>query len=254
MPPPMPQPMPPSVASRMDPMEQLSTLKSILGPTNYKKLRKLTKTFAMNQLAHEQYIDQVADIFPEGKKDADFWNFVPILVESCPDDGDGRNGKALEYMSNIRMAADMDDGLTPPPSQVSASASATQSCIIIPNGRKLNPVPMLAVPPPPNFASRVGVQRQPNAVAAKGKKSAWNSSSKAPTAAVTRTKLKPGTSVLKDASNEKIERGTATKFMAKMNAEEKKMKQQSSGPTNGTSKKSKSKKKKNELRDLAFGR
>ena len=226
----------PTPTAGMDAKEQLAALKSILGPTNYKKLKKLTIDFASNVLAHEQYIDQAAETFPEGKKDADFWNFMPALIESCPDEGDGRNNKTFEYMATVRIAVDIDDGWAPPPPQ----------------------------PPPPPMQtplvasiSRVSIHSTPrtSVYAKKNKtkvKNSWGSNSSVKSIA-TNTKLPNGMSVVKDAMREPTQRGSATKYMAKMNADEKKMKQQMSQQA-GTSKKSKAKKKKNELRDLAFGK
>lgn len=233
--------LPPTPASKMDPKEQLSAVKSILGPNNYKNLKKLTVQFASNKLAHEQYIDQVANVFPEGKKDDDFWNFVPALIESCPDEGDGRNSKALEYMACIRMAADLEDGYTPQ-SAYAQNVITNRSATISTNSSNTQPVLYSNFPTLPKKAQNT--------------KNKWGSgSSAAATESIKgKSKLPPGTSVAKDAATEKVERGTATKFMAKMNADEKKMKHQTSQPTNAMSKKSKSKKKKNELRDLAFGK
>jgi len=238
----------PTPARKMDPKEQLASLKSILGPSNYKILKKFTVQFASNRMAYEQYIDQCATCFPEGKKDADFWNFVPVLVESCPDEGDGRNIKALEYLATIRIAAEIEDGYMPQsammPSQVSRGASSSLSHRRLAVSQNTKPNASLVAPKYSN-----------------GQKSNWGSGSTVTktSAVLGKSKLPPGTSVVKDALNEGVKRGTATKFMAKMNNDAKKVaqkKQQANHNSNSAakvSKKSRAKKKKNELRDLAFG-
>lgn len=98
----------PTTNTPLSPQEQLMTLKSLLGQSNYKRLKTLTKNFANDILAHEQYVDQMASCFENGKKDSDFWTFVPMLIDSCPND---HSGKAMEYLATLRVAMDMEEGL-----------------------------------------------------------------------------------------------------------------------------------------------
>merc|ERR1712013_846079 len=65
------------------------------------------------------------------------------------------------------------------------------------------------------------------------------------------SKLPPGTSVARAASEEKNGGGNATSYMAKANATERKKNQQMNGVA-GQGKKSKQKQKRNELKNLAF--
>lgn len=230
---------PPPIAStfqrnnNMSPDEILQALKSILGPTNYKSLRKTTKEFALGNIMHEAYVDQVSSLFPEGKQDDDFWNFIPAIIESCPDDSSGRNSKAMAYLSSIRYAVDMAGSKSQQQQQQSRTPSSTNAY-----GSS-------------SSAASTLTARYKTPQSTKNK---WGGNSKnqiAKTSALlAKTKLPAGTSVMKDAAMEQPNKGgNATKGMKKLQKNEK----ISTVADNGKKKKNK-KKKNDDLRNLAFGK
>jgi len=79
---------------------QLQEIKGYLGPTKYKTLKSLTKQFASGEITPIYYVDACGDLFSERYADDDFWNFLPVLLDSCP--GNPQNViKAKEYMAKL---------------------------------------------------------------------------------------------------------------------------------------------------------
>lgn len=202
----------------MEPKEQISALKSLLGSANYKRLKCLTRDFAIDQCAYEQYVDQVATCFTEGKDDDDFWNFVPALIQSCPENSDGRNHRAIQYMTKIRMA------MVDTESNISAYAVSSDHAMpsISAGSRSFVPTANQSVTPSQTKKSPI-----------------WGTgtSLKNTSNILAYSKLPPGISVAKAASEQMTET---------------KIKQQPKSVV-GQGKKSKQKQKKKELKNLAFG-
>jgi hypothetical protein len=200
------------------------------------------------------------------------------LLESCPNEFTAN--QALQYMDNLKrmkngaMNAEAQLASTAnrqypannwsatSPSVSAAPASSQQAAdgggwSSMPSGvtaappqsaRPMAPAPVRYAPPPPShFPSRT--------VPGKAK-TAWGGAGGAST--VVRTaKAKPGsqTSVTTAlaAANAKGNTGTATKFMAKHNKEQKHNAMNAMATGTAENKKSKKKKQKDELRSLAFG-
>ena len=78
----------------------LDDIKVTLGTQQYKRLKGFTHEFATGALAPEAYVDHAASVFPQGYADVDFWNIVPILLQSCPNPRD--NEVARQYLQHLQ--------------------------------------------------------------------------------------------------------------------------------------------------------
>lgn len=210
-------------------------MKASLGPNKFKQLKRLTKSFAEDQLSPEGYVDQSAALFDRGYGDQDFWKFLPSLLESCPNSEGSQH--ALKYMTSLRRQASSKPTrsapafVAPPPAVSSWGGKAQSKVMKKPPPTRATPVPMTMTRP---MAARH------HTVPSK-KKAAWGASG-APVAV--RNKAPQG-SLVAAAGMQGPQGGTATKFMAK---QQKKQKSQAQQQT-----KKNKKKEKDELRALAFG-
>ena len=75
-------------------------MKASLGAPKYKQLKRYTKEFASGDLRPDAYVDHCAALFAAGYGDADFWDFVPALLMSFPNQADAR--RAMDYMENLK--------------------------------------------------------------------------------------------------------------------------------------------------------
>ncbi len=238
-------------------------MKASMGQKNFKQLKKLTKTFAQEELAPEGYVDQAASLFDKGYEDPDFWAFLPSLLQSCPNQGSAQH--ALKYMNSLKRQQTQTNDRKPAASTRSAASkwggsSANASNVM----RPVVPPPLpaayaaprsVAQPPvarsaaPRSLTQPVAAAMRPQTMATK-KNSAWGAGGKS---TVVRTKAAPG-SVGAAAASQGPQGGSGTKFMAK---QQKKQKQVTNGNNNQQQQqqsKAKKKKQKNELRELAFGK
>ncbi len=234
-------------------------MKASLGQKNFKQLKKLTKTFAQDQVAPEGYVDQAATLFDRGYEDADFWAYLPSLLQSCPNQGSAQH--ALKYMNSLkRQQVQPTEKKAAAPKVASSkwSGGASNASNVM---RQVAPPPMPAayaaartaaasIPPAYASAPRSLTQAAPSRTIASKKKSAWGGGGKT---TVVRTKAPPG-SVGAAAASQGPQGGSATKYMAKQAKKEKQAKINANNNNNGQQTKAKKKKQKNELRDLAFGK
>jgi len=87
------------VSSLQEGISTVDDIKASLGAPKYKELKKLTKEFAVDALAPQEYVEKAAVLF-DG--DEDFWGFVPGLLMSCPNENSA--GEALRYMEELKVA------------------------------------------------------------------------------------------------------------------------------------------------------
>jgi hypothetical protein len=225
-------------------------MKAALGPVNFKQLKKLTKSFAQEQLSPEGYIDQAAALFERGYEDQDFWSFLPSLLQSCPNQGSAQH--ALKYMNSLKRQQIQTDNRKAPPAYARASGTSSSQW----NGATANASNVIRQQVPPHLPASYAAPRpliqpvaramRPQTISSK-KKSAWGADGKSK---VVRTKAAPG-SVGAAAAVQGPQGGSATKFMAK---QQKKQQHAKNNNNNQQQNKAKKKKQKNELRDLAFGK
>ena len=78
----------------------LDDIKATLGTQQYKRLKGFTQEYASGALAPEAYVDHAASVFPMGYADVDFWNIVPVLLQSCPNLRD--NEVARQYLHHLQ--------------------------------------------------------------------------------------------------------------------------------------------------------
>lgn len=206
---------------------QVDKMKNSLGQAKYKELKKLTKSFASNELDPESYVTSTICLFDKGMEDPIFWETVPSLISSCPNESSSK--RANRYLESLRYPMLINQASE---NKKSASTNTSNS------GGWSDHVNSIQS----SFQQSSQTKQQ----------TAWGSSSKV------KTTSKIGGSVIAAAAaaaSEGQKVGTATKFMAKERAEEKKVKQLESEAIQGSSgKKKKSNAKKNELRGLAFGK
>ena len=222
----------------------LEDMKASLGQKNFKQLKKLTKTFAQDQISPEGYIDQTAELFERGYEDKDFWSYLPSLLQSCPNQGSAQH--ALKYMNSLKRQQVQTNNTNVAafarpagnPSQWSGSTAKVM--------RQTVPSPLPASYATPfSLTQPVAAAMRPQTIISSKKKSSWGAGGNAK---IVRTKAPPG-SIGVAASMQGPQGGTATKYMAKQQKKE-----QHAKTSNNQQNKSKKKKQKNELRDLAFGK
>lgn len=217
-------------------------MKASLGQKKFKQLKKLTKAFALEELAAEGYVDQAAALFEKGYEDPDFWSYLPSLLESCPNQGSAQH--ALKYMNSLKRQQ-VDTTMSRGSSAFSAAARTKTSNPSQWGGTSGNNSDVMrqVVPPPTRPVTSVaarpltqpiaGVMR-PQPMSSK-KKGAWGAGGKA---TIVRTKAPPG-SVGAAAATQGPQGGTATKFMAKQQKQQKK--QQANANKNNNSQQQQSK-------------
>ena len=206
-----------TINGSLDGKVQVEKMKSVLGQAKYKELKKLTKSFAANDIDPESYVSSSISLFDRGIEDQNFWDTVPSLIDSCPNISSSKRAK--RYLDSLRYPMTLQEQAN------SISGNNGQ------NGGWSDHVNSI----------------QASFQTSQTKKNAWGSSNVKPA-----TKL--GSSVIAAAS-QAPKLGTATKFMVKEKTEQKKLKKIESEAQQGTSgKKKKATAKKNELRDLAFGK
>ena len=94
----------PSISSSIrrsnDGTAQVDGMKLALGQAKYKELKKLTKQFAAGDMDPESYVSSTANLFDQGIKDPSFWDFIPDLVSSVPNESYVK--RAQYYMESLR--------------------------------------------------------------------------------------------------------------------------------------------------------
>jgi len=85
----------------------VESLKQILGTVRYKKLKSLTKDFAMGSTPPEEYVDVAASLFDEGISDEAFWYHIPSLINDIPN----RTAvdSAVRHLESVRMVNEMQE-------------------------------------------------------------------------------------------------------------------------------------------------
>lgn len=258
-----PLPKPPSMNHLNFPAPPLSSsgsvtvekIKAKLGPSKYKELKNLTREFSVDAIAPDAYVDHAASLFENGYGDSDFWALVPSLLMSCPN-GSSAN-QAIRYMDNLRATCQTTIAKvsTPVGWQAPASVKAAPKSTTMAPSTAAASTPVWQAPPAtgvrPVGNATASISRNSSHFPLGGKKppvSAWGANGGGASSALIIASAKGSVAVA--AANQGPSSGTATKSMAK---ETKLMKQAAHAapatPKNGTKKK-----KKNELRDLAFGR
>eukprot|EP00526_Cylindrotheca_closterium_P004745 CAMPEP_0113625172 /NCGR_PEP_ID=MMETSP0017_2-20120614/13001_1 /TAXON_ID=2856 /ORGANISM="Cylindrotheca closterium" /LENGTH=764 /DNA_ID=CAMNT_0000535275 /DNA_START=143 /DNA_END=2437 /DNA_ORIENTATION=- /assembly_acc=CAM_ASM_000147 len=208
----------------------IEDMKASLGQKKFKQLKRMTREFADGQLAPEGYVDQSASLFDNGYNDADFWSYLPSLIESCPNDLVSQ--RALSYMTSLKQKE--QNNLVRKGNAPAAPSSSWGG------GGKNNNV--LMPPPQARTTQRMAPPAMrpatiPNAVPSK-KNNAWGAAGKA---GVVKTKASPGSQGPQGAA----------KSMAKQQKKKSPAQQQQQGQNGG--KKKNKKKERDELRALAFG-
>ncbi len=255
-------PPPPSARPTVgDGANQVEGMKQALGQAKYKKLKKNTKEFASNALDPESYVSTIISLFDDGIKDPSLWEFIPGLISSCPNES--KNKRALRYLENMRFSSGetapkisssiSNERVTAPggwastaSSSISSVVASTLSSMPIQYGSAASRAAAFA---PSRQTISTGYTGRSLPVPQVKQKNSWASGSK-----IT-SKPGAGNSLLAAAASQGPQNGTATKFMAKEKAEERKARQKESLAKQGeNAKKKKAKVKKNELRELAFGK
>lgn len=91
----------PSLTTPASGKELVTEMKSTMGPTKYKQLKKWTQQLAQQNINGQFYIDNACTLFDDGILDDLFWNYIPPLLQSCPSH---TAQQALSYMENLRFA------------------------------------------------------------------------------------------------------------------------------------------------------
>ena len=87
--------------------ETVESLKLHLGKAGYKKLKSLTKDFAMGSIQPEQYVDGAASLFDRGLGDEAFWNHIPSLISDIPNQI--AVNRAMRHLESVQMANQMQN-------------------------------------------------------------------------------------------------------------------------------------------------
>jgi hypothetical protein len=231
--------LPATLASSTAAKATVEEMKAALGPKKFKELKRLTRDFAETSLSPEGYVDQSAALFDKGYGDADFWSFLPSLVESCPNP-QGVDS-AMNYMTSLKRQQFAQASRRTP--VVAAAPAAAAASNWGGNSRVMRP--------PANFNTTTAARplTQPvigRTVLPGKKKNSWGGNSKA---TVVRAGAQPG-SVSVAAAAQGPQGGSATKFMAKQEKKQASANNNNQPKANGKKKK----KAKDELRALAFGK
>ena len=83
----------------------VQSLKNALGTARYKKLRVLTKDFAMGNIAPQRFVDDIATLFDHGLGDRAFWDLIPSLIIDIPNEKAVHS--AMQYLESARMVYEM---------------------------------------------------------------------------------------------------------------------------------------------------
>lgn len=254
---------PPSASIKIDGKDQVEGMKQCLGQAKYKELKRKTKEFALGSLEPESYITAIISLFDGGIKDPSLWEYIPNLISSIPNESSTK--RAMRYLESLRYSSGQTASSTSSVSSSSArqtastgwlsTAAAASSALAStrPVAAPLQYGKAAAYAPSISAKQNVsaGFTGRSIPLTQIKKKASWNGSN-ASVAAV--ASIRAGSAIAAAAALAP-EIGTATKFMAKAKADERKAKHAESIAKQGagTGKKKKSAKK-NELRDLAFGK
>jgi len=203
-------------------------IKAALGPTKFKRLKNLTKDFAVDDIAPEAYVDQAAALFETGFADSDFWSFVPALLSSCPNESSSQ--RALRYMEQVRATTVSSSTNTGSADGWSSSSSVAAAAVSRPSSN------------PPTTRYIVPTKKKNN----------WGNANNNNVSKM--VSARPGSVSATSHGQTSAPNGTATKFMAKEKKKEISKNNQSNSGGGGGGKKNKKKKQKDELRALAFGK
>jgi len=249
---------PPQSSIKANGVNQVEGMKQVLGLAKYKQLKRSTKDFATGSLDPESYITSVVSLFDGGVKDPSLWEFIPNLISSCPNESNTK--RALRYLESMRYSSGQTATSEPAVTSSSQSASSGWASTAAAAGSVLASTRHVAAPLQYGRAAAYAASISAKQSLSTGftgrslpvtqikKKNLWNGSNSGVAA--------NAGSALAAAAARPPQNGTATKFMAKEISDQRKAKHAESlikqGATAGKSKKSKAKK--NELRDLAFGK
>jgi Uncharacterized conserved protein, contains RING Zn-finger len=239
---------PPSSMKSVDGKEQVEAMKQLLGQEKYKQLKRNTKDFATGSLDPESYVTLAMSLFAQGIKDPALWEYIPNLISSCPNES--QNKRALRYLESLRYSS----GINSETKQLSSNnrkqsvASGWTSTVLtsgtsIASARQSESSQATVYgtsasakhPILPSISDRSVPSVQVNS------NNDWNGNNKS-VAAISNTK---SGNVIAPAAR------SGTQTVKKKSNESKSVPKQSNG--NKDSKK-KAKEKKNELRNLAFGK
>ena len=87
-------------------MDTVECLKERLGMQRYKRLKSLTRDFALGSLLPESYVDEVASLFDQGVRDEAFWDVIPDLILDIPDNQSSVDC-AMQHLESLRMVNEM---------------------------------------------------------------------------------------------------------------------------------------------------
>jgi hypothetical protein len=226
-------------------------IKAKLGTNKYKELKNLTREFAVDAISPDAYVDHAASLFENGYGDSDFWAFVPSLLMSCPNESNAN--RAIRYMDNLRATSQSTIAKVSTPAgwQAPASVKAAPKSTMATSTAAAS-TPSWQAPPAtvrPVGVATASVARNATHYPVGGKKPpvAWGANGGGASSALIVASAKGSVAVA--AANQGPSTGTATKAMAKETKQMKQAAHAAPATANGTKKK-----KKNELRDLAFGR
>ena len=255
---------PPSASNKVDGKDQVEGMKQSLGQAKYKELKRKTKDFALGSLDPESYVTAIVSLFDGGIKDPSLWEFIPNLISSIPNESSTK--RAMRYLEGLRYSSGQTASSTSSVSSSSARQTASSGWVSTAAAASSALASTRPVSAPlqygkaaayaPSISAKQNVSSgftgRSIPLTQIKKKASWNGSN-AGLAAV--ASIRAGSAIAAAAARPP-EIGTATKFMAKEKAEQRKAKHAESMAKQGadTGKKKKSKAKKNELRDLAFGK
>lgn len=225
---------PPSSTSLKNGNNQVEGMKQALGQATYKQLKKFTKAFGSNTLDPESYVTSVVSLFDDGVKDPILWEYIPNLISSCPNES--RNKRALRYMESMRYSSG--------PNVATAASSSTSASVS--SGWAPSAASRTA---PPSLQYDTTARASTFASSAQKVSTGFTGRS----LPISQAKVSNSWGSKKITSFKAGGTALATTAQAKKpaSAPKKKMKQKSAVSTIS---KQNSKAKKNELRDLAFGR
>ena len=254
---------PPSASKKVDGMDQVDGMKQSLGQAKYKELKRKTKEFALGSLDPESYVTAIVSLFDGGIKDPSLWEYIPNLILSIPNESSTK--RAMRYLESLNYSSGQTASSTSSVSSSSAKQTASSGWLSTAAAASSALASTRPVSTPLQYgkaaayAPSISAKQSVSAgftgrsipLTQVKKKASWNGSN-ASVAAV--ASIRAGSAVAAAAALAP-EIGTATKFMAKAKADERKAKHAETiakqGVGNGQKKKSA---KKNELRDLAFGK
>lgn len=87
--------------------ETVDSLKQILGSVRYKKLKSLTKDFAIDSITPDAYVEEAASLFDKGLGDVAFWDHIPLLIRDMPNTS--TVNRAMSHLESLRVVNQMQE-------------------------------------------------------------------------------------------------------------------------------------------------